>query len=173
MLRRPLVCHCLLEKKLKLCPSFRKPPLPYKNPRCAPVLTLDTLTLCSSLCPEEPKFHPDDPAKTLTNFEIKQAGRWEIRSGHSGRIYKFMYILCCTIYVSCIMNATSLTQVPTSINLKACNHVLFYYSCHMKADLIWQLEKTRTYIQGIPCYIITLEFILECYPIARNYELMK
>ena len=115
----------------------------------------------------------NDPAKTLTNFEIKQAGRWEIRSEHSGRIYKFMYILCCTIYVCCIMNATSLTQVPTSINLKACNHVLFYYSCHMKADLIWQLEKTRTYIQGIPCYIITLEFILECYPIARNYELMK
>ena len=23
-------------KKWKLCPSFRKPPLPYKNPRCAP-----------------------------------------------------------------------------------------------------------------------------------------
>ena len=48
MLSGALDFHCWFEKKL--CPNFRKPPLPYKNPRCAPVMALmvlDTETLSS------------------------------------------------------------------------------------------------------------------------------
>ena len=34
---RALSLSLIIWKKWKLCPSFRKPPLPYKNPRYAPV----------------------------------------------------------------------------------------------------------------------------------------